>query len=92
MRTPDEDRIRSERGELISIWTGQEDRDALVRQAPDTFFFTPHWASSQSVLVWLGQVDEQLLDELLVDAWRSRAPKRLVREWEGRAGRPHPTP
>ena len=29
------------------------------------------------MLVWLESIDDQLLRELLIDAWRARAPKRL---------------
>ena len=77
MRVPDEDTIRAERGELIAIRTDYGEREALIGQDPATFFFTPHWETSPSVLVWLETVDPQLLRELLVDAWRARAPKRL---------------
>jgi hypothetical protein len=81
---PGEAALRQERGEPIAVHLERDERDLLVASDPDTFFFTPHWASSPSVLVWLDRVDPDLLRELITDAWRARAPKRLVRELDGR--------
>jgi hypothetical protein len=83
LRVSGEDQMRRDRGELIAVRTDHGEREALMQMDPQTFFFTPHWESSPSVLVWIGSVDDALLRELLIDAWRSRAPKRLAREWEG---------
>jgi hypothetical protein len=83
MRVPDEDERRRERGELIAIWVDRAEREALVQEAPETFFLTPHWAAYPGVLVWVESVEEEQLRELLIDAWRDRAPKRVVRDWEG---------
>jgi hypothetical protein len=89
LRVPGEDEIRRDRGELVAIRTDFEEREALMRMDPDTFFITPHWRTSPSILVWLETVDPVLLGELVVDAWRGRAPKRVVREWRrgGHEGR-----
>ena len=43
--------------------------------------------SKPSLLVWLDRVEEGLLRELLIDAWRGRSAKRLVHQWEQRATR-----
>lgn len=82
MRVPEEEAIRHRRGELIAIRTERGERAALLHEDPDTFFITPHWETSPSVLAWLAEVDDDQLRELIVDAWLARAPKRLVREWE----------
>jgi hypothetical protein len=82
LRVPREDEIRRGRGELVAIRTDFDEREALMQMDPDTFFITPHWRTSPSVLVWLEAVDPTLLRELVVDAWRGRAPKRVVREWD----------
>ncbi|MBV8989342.1 MAG: hypothetical protein JO372_12360 [Solirubrobacterales bacterium] len=42
------------------------------------FFTTPHYDGSPYVLVRLEAADHELLSELIEDAWRIRAPKRLV--------------
>ena len=82
LRVPDEEAIRAAHGELVAIRVDRDEREALMLMDPETFFLTPHWQSSPSVLVWLARVEEGMLRELLVDAWRSRATKRLLREWE----------
>lgn len=42
------------------------------------FFTEPHYDGYPAVLVRLAAIDADLLETLLNDAWRSRAPKRLV--------------
>ncbi len=44
------------------------------------FFSTPHYDGYPYVLVRLDVVDPTELAELLEDAWRLRAPKRLIAE------------
>jgi uncharacterized protein len=93
MRVPHEEEIRGRRGELIAIRTEPGERAALLQEAPETFFITPHWATSPSVLAWLDDVDPGQLYELLAEAWLARAPKRLVRDWQRQsAGSPASAP
>jgi hypothetical protein len=82
LRVPEEEQLRHERGELIAVHVDREERELLIGSEPDTFFITPHWQTSPSVLVWLATADDGRLRELLVDAWRLRAPKRLVRAFD----------
>jgi len=64
----------------------REERDALVASDPDTFL-PPDRADEryQWVQARMAALDEQLLHELVVDAWRIAAPKRLVAQY-GAAG------
>lgn len=55
---------------------------ALVADDPDVFFTIPHFDGYAAVLVRLGRVALDELDELIEDAWRLRAPKRLLAEFE----------
>jgi hypothetical protein len=82
LRTPDEEEQRKRNGTLVNIVTGYEEREALMLSDPDVFFITPHYETHPSVLCWLDRVDGGLLREVLIDAWRARAPKRLVREFD----------
>ena len=77
LRTPDEEERRAAGGELASIWVDRDERELLLRDDPDTFFSTPHWLTSPHVLAWLARLQTAQLRELLTDAWRARAPKRL---------------
>jgi hypothetical protein len=60
------------------------DRLALLRGRPDVFFSTPHYDGWPYVLVRLETVSPEQLAELVEDAWRIRASKRLVAELEAR--------
>ncbi len=51
---------------------------ACLQSDPDTYFTTDHYDGYPIVLVRLARVDEQLLTELLTEAWASRAPKELL--------------
>jgi hypothetical protein len=54
------------------------DAEALLKGQPDVFFTTPHYDGWPGVLVRLEAVDPVQLAELIEDAWRIRAPKRLI--------------
>lgn len=57
-------------------------REALTRSEPDTYFITPHYEKYPYVLVRLTNVEIEDLRELLTDAWRMSAPKRLAARFE----------
>jgi hypothetical protein len=57
-----------------------EEKDVLVGTSVGVLFSTPHYGGYPALLVRLADVDLDLLDELLEDSYRTRAPKRLVRE------------
>jgi hypothetical protein len=56
-------------------------KDALIANDPDVYFTTPHFDGYPAILVRLDRIAVAELDELIVDAWLSRAPKRLVKEY-----------
>ena len=56
-------------------------KEALVADAPDTYFTTPHFDGYPAVLVRLAQISSGELAELIEDAWLSRAPKALVKQF-----------
>jgi hypothetical protein len=57
-------------------------RELLLGSDPEAFFVTPHYKNYPGVIVRLSTVDQKQLKDLLVDAWRLAAPKRLVRDWD----------
>jgi hypothetical protein len=63
------------------------ERAAIVRSEPDKFFMPSrgdlryHWLE-----VRLHAIDEAEMRELVLDAWRMAAPKRVVAEFERRDG------
>ena len=73
--------------EFLVVKTDFAERAALLAEDPETFFVTPHYQDYPphyqdypGVIVRLATVRPDQLRELLTEAWRLVAPKRLVRE------------
>lgn len=56
-------------------------KDALIADDPGVYFTTPHFNGYPAVLVQLEKIAPDELEELIVEAWLARAPKRLAREY-----------
>ena len=54
-------------------------KEALLADDPDVYFTTPHFDGYPAVLVQLERIGLDDLQELVVEAWLARAPKRLAR-------------
>ena len=66
-------------GEILGVRVEHEiAKQALIESEPNVYFTTPHFDGYPSVLVRLETIGDEALEELLVDAWLSRAPKRLA--------------
>ena len=75
-------RVREE-GDVLVVWCQDEgEKEALIASEPEKFFTTPHYDGHPSVLVRFGAVEVDELTELLTEAWRVRAPKRIRAEFE----------
>jgi hypothetical protein len=57
--------------------SGKEEKQALIASDPAKFFTEPHYNGYPAVLVRLAAVENDELAELLTDAWRAAAPRRL---------------
>ena len=75
-------RLRTDPDALVMRVLDLSDREALLRGQPDVFS-TPHYDASPHVLVRLDAIDTDQLAELVEDAWRIRAPKRVVAAYDG---------
>jgi hypothetical protein len=75
-------RLRTNPDALVVRVIDLPDREALVQGQPDVFFTTPHYDGYPAVLVRLEEVDPVELAELIEDAWRVQAPKRLLAEYD----------
>ena len=53
-------------------------KDALIGDAPEIYFTTPHFDGYPAVLVRLEEIPLDELEELIVEAWLCRAPKRVA--------------
>jgi hypothetical protein len=77
--------IMGEAGDEASIKATRDAQAALVGSDPVTYRVSAYTGRFGWTTVVLGRVDEAELAELLEDAWRRTAPKRLVTAYD--AGR-----
>jgi hypothetical protein len=67
-------------------------KEALLADEPDVFFTTPHFDGYPAILVRLEVITVEDLEEVIVEAWLARAPKRLAGEYIATRGGPGPSP
>src|ERR1700744_6606443 len=71
-------------GDILGVRVADEGvKFALIADEPDRYFTTPHFDGYPAVLVRLAKIDRRGLRELIVEAWLTQAPKRLVQECLG---------
>ena len=70
-------------GESLVIATDFADREALMEEDPETFYITDHYLNYPWILVRLAKVRADQLPDLLRQAWRRAAPRRLVATLDG---------
>ncbi len=56
-------------------------KDVRLTELRPAVFVTPHFDGYPAVLVDLESIDADDLEELLIDAWKAQAPKRVVTAW-----------
>ena len=59
-------------------------KEALLADDPGVYFTTPHFDGYPAILVRLDDIGAAELEEVIVEAWLARAPKRLAREYAER--------
>ena len=75
-------RLRTNPDALVMRVIDLADREALLKGRPDVYFSTRHYDGYPVVLVDLDEVDPAELAELVEDAWRLQAPKRVVAAYD----------
>jgi hypothetical protein len=63
---------------------GLEEKELILADPRGIFFTTPHWNGYPAVLTRiprLRQLKKRELRDLVVDAWLTRAPKRVAKAW-----------
>jgi hypothetical protein len=75
-------RMREDGETLVVRVVDLEDKEALLGSDPDVYWTTPHYDGYPYVLVRLAVADPVQLGELIEDAWRLVAPKRLVAAYD----------
>jgi hypothetical protein len=76
-------RRRVIRTDVAVLYVGDEaEKQALLLGEPGLFFTTPSYDGWPLVMLRLDRVDLPRLEELILDAWRMRAPAELTAEAE----------
>jgi hypothetical protein len=76
--------VEPPQGDILGVRVADEGvKFALIADEPELYFTTPHFDGYPAVLVKLAAIDERGLRELIVEAWLTQAPKRLVQEFLG---------
>ena len=75
----DPKRRRVPNPDVVAVRVGNEfEKESLIDMDPAVFFTEPHYDGYPAVLVRLPAIDPDLLQVVVSDAWRCRAPKRLL--------------
>ena len=67
-----------EDGQTLVLRMDFVNRDLLLHDEPNLFFLTDHYVGYPWILLRLTRVTPKRLRELLEDAWRLAAPRRLL--------------
>jgi hypothetical protein len=69
-------------GDIVGVRVSDEGvKFALIAEEPDVYFTTPHFDGYPAVLVILGAIGTQDLQQLITEAWLTQAPKKLAQEF-----------
>lgn len=69
-------------GPILGAWLpGLDAKAALLAEQAGPYFTTPHFDGYAMILAELDDISLDELEELIVEAWLARAPKRLAREY-----------
>jgi hypothetical protein len=74
--------VLKEDGETLVLKMDQFDIDMLIALEPDVYFITDHYVGWEMVLIRLPQIHPDDLRQHFEQAWRKRAPKRLIAAYD----------
>ena len=57
-------------------------KQALIADDPGVFFTTPHFDGYPAILVRLDKIAPDVLEEVIVEAWLCRAPRKLAQAYK----------
>jgi hypothetical protein len=75
-------RLRSEAEGGLVLMCDHDEKAALLESGDPAFYQTPHYEGYPAILVNLELVDPDVLAEMIVESWRRKAPKRLLRQFD----------
>jgi hypothetical protein len=75
-------RLRTEAEGGLVLKCGLEEKERLLESGNPAYYRTPHYNGYGSIIVDLTRISDGALKELLVQAWRLKAPLRLRRAFD----------
>jgi hypothetical protein len=83
MERVDPKKPRVRRPDVLAVRVADEsEKQFLLVADPEKFFTVPHYDGFPAVLVHLEKIEADQLEELLIDAWRTRASRALVASFD----------
>jgi hypothetical protein len=76
--------VRMKDKDTLVVMCPLEDKEMLMEAAPEIYYETDHYKGWPAVLVRLKVIKVAELKHRLVQAWRAKAPKRLVQSFDER--------
>jgi hypothetical protein len=73
-----------EDGKTLVVRMDPVNRDLVIQSNPKLWYLTDHYRDYPWVLLRLTAVRRAQLADILEDAWRRTAPKRLIAEFDGK--------
>ena len=75
-------RLRTEAEGGLVLMCGLDEKEALLASGDPAFYTTPHYDGFGAILVDLDRIDRNQLAELIMQAWRRKAPAKLRRAFD----------
>ena len=74
--------IEPPEGDILGVRVADEGvKFALIADEPRVYFTTQHFDGYPAVLVKLAEIEAADLEELIIEAWLTQAPRKLVQEF-----------
>ena len=67
-------------GQVLVVFCELEEKESLIEQSGGVVFDQDHYQGYGAALVRLDDADDALLEDVLLDSYRLKAPKTLVRQ------------
>ena len=77
-------RLKEDSDSLVMPGVPQDERDMLVKRAPQVFHFTEHYRDYPMVLIRLSKARRTDVEPLLRRHWRTLASKSAIKAFDGR--------
>ena len=75
-------RLKEDGDSLVMPGVPRDERDMLVENEPNVFYFTDHYRDYPMVLIRLSKASRAIVEPLLRRHWRTLASKKAVREYD----------